>query len=286
MSSFDVEKLAPDYAHCDALVRRDDRDRWLAGLFLPSPLRPHVNALYAFSLEIARVQQLVSEPMLGEMRFQWWREVLAGDRKAEADANPVAAALRDTVARFALPSDKLASLIDARLFDLNANPMPSAAALEAYAKATAASPFQLAAKILDPAADAANAAEHAGIAYAVTGLLRALPWHLAAGQIYIPLDLLAAQGLDAEDLRADRNKPALLAPLADLRALARRHLKQFAASPIARVGKAAPAFLPVSLCEAYLRQMEKPDYDPLTTRIELPQWRRQWLLWRAARAIA
>ncbi|HUB64854.1 MAG TPA: phytoene/squalene synthase family protein, partial [Methylocella sp.] len=43
-----------------------------------------------------------------------------------------------------------------------------------------------------------------------------------------------------------------------------------------------PAFLPVCLCEPYLRLMEKPSYDPFKTVIELPQWRRQWILWRAS----
>ncbi len=278
-----MEKLASDYATCDALLKRDDRDRWLASLFLPAFLRPHVHALYAFSLEIARVRQRVSEPALGEIRFQWWREVLVGE--AGGAANPIAAALLDTIARFGLPRDPLIALIDARLFDLYDAPMPSIATLEAYAKATASSLFQLAASIFDPGAVVNGAAEHAGIAYAVMGLLRALPWHLAAGQIYIPRDVLAAQGLNPEDLRPGRDKAALLAALADMRWFAHRHVHEFAAIPAGRSGKAALAFLPVALCEPYLREMERPGYDPFTTRIALPEWRRSWLLWGAARKI-
>ncbi len=143
------------------------------------------------------------------------------------------------------------------------------AALESYAAATAGSLFQLAAFILDPAADAAAASRHAGIAYAVTGLLRGLPWQIAAGQTYVPRELYAWP-----DLKTDR--PALDAALARLRALVRQHLMALAAEPAAKAGKAAPAFLPAALCELYLRQMEKPGYDPLTTLIEVPQWRRQW----------
>jgi phytoene synthase len=267
-----METLAAAYAHCDALLKCDDCDRWLASLFLPSRFRPHVNALYAFSLEIARVRQLVSEPGLGEIRFQWWREVLAGESDP---AHPVAAALLDTMGRFALPREPFLGLIDARLFDLYDAPMPSVAALEAYAKATAGSLFRCAAAILRTSSDSA---EHAGVAYAVTGLLRALPWHLAAGQIYVPLDLLAAHGLDAAALRAGRDKPAIGAALADLRGLVRRHLGACAAS-----GPGNAADLPLTLCEPYLRQMEKPGYDPFVSRTELPEWRRLWLFWRAAR---
>jgi 15-cis-phytoene synthase len=270
----EMERLAADYEHCDALLKRDDRDRWLASLFLPARLRPHVTALYAFNLEIARVGQVVSEPALGEIRFQWWREVLAGPGEA---AHPVAAALLDTLARFGLPREPLLGLIDARLFDLNDAPMPSVAALEAYAGATAGALFRLAAIILGSGDDKA-AAEHAGIAYAVTGLLRALPWHRAAGRIYVPLDLLAVRGLDASSLRLGSDKPAILAALAELRALARRHLSLFA-----KAGAGKAAYLPLALCEPYLRQMEKSGYDPLESRIDLPEWHRLWLLWRAAR---
>jgi 15-cis-phytoene synthase len=277
-----MERLAADYSYCDTLLKRDDRDRWLASLFLPTKLRPPVHALYAFSLEIARVRQLVSEPVLGEIRFQWWREVLTGE---DGGANPVAAALLDTVARFGLPRDKLISLIDARLFDLYDAPMPSTAALETYAQATAGALFRLAASILSLGADVESAALHAGVAYAITGLLRALPWHLAAGQAYIPRDILDMNGLKPEDLLSGRDRPALLAALADMRALARRHIHEFAALPAARGGKAALIFLPVALCEPYLRQMERAGYDPFASRVSLPEWRRLWLMWRAARKI-
>lgn len=281
------EALQQAYAHCDALLRRDDPDRWLASLFLPAEKRPYVHALYAFSLEIARVRGLVSEPILGEIRFQWWREVLAGERESEAEAHPVAAALLDTLARCELPRDSLMGLIDARLFDLYDEPMPSVEMLEAYAAATSARLFQPAALILDPKAGAelGEVASHAGIAYAVTGLLRALPWHAATGQVYIPKDMLDRQGALIEAARAGVSSPALQNVLAELRALVRQHFEKFAAIRMARAGNAAGAFLPVSLCEAYLRQMEKRGYEPFETPVNLPQWRRQYRLWRAARQI-
>ncbi|HEY0145133.1 MAG: phytoene/squalene synthase family protein [Methylovirgula sp.] len=266
---------AADYTYCEALLRRNDPDRWLASLFLPVALRSHVVALYAFSDEIARVRAHVSEPLLGEIRFQYWRDVLTGERGGDA---PVAAALVDTVERFRLPREKLISLIDARLFDLYDAPMPSVTALESYAAATAGSLFQLAAFILDPAADVAAASRHAGIAYAVTGLLRGLPWQVAAGQTYVPRELYAGS-----DLKTDR--PALDAALAKLRVLVRQNLAALATEPATKSGQAAPAFLPAALCELYLPQMEKPGYDPLATLVEVPQWRRQWRLWRAARKI-
>lgn len=284
------EARAAGYAHCDALLRRDDHDRWLACLFLPFERRRHVHALYAFSLEIARLRQLVSEPMLGEIRFQWWREILVGERQSEAAAHPVALALLDTIAKFGLPIDPFAGLISARLFDLYEEAMPSVAALEAYAKATVANLLGVAFDIV-AASDAqidercAIAAEHAGIAYAVTGHLRALPWHFASGQIYVPAECLATHGIGEAEFRSGHDSPGLRAALADLRRLARDHLRKFEALAAGARSPAWAAFLPVRLCEVYLRQMERPGYAPFRTRIDVPQWRRQWILWRAARAI-
>ncbi|HEX3495541.1 MAG TPA: squalene/phytoene synthase family protein, partial [Methylocella sp.] len=121
-----------DYAYCEGLLRREDKDRWLASLFVPREPRRHIHALYAFSLEVARVREIVSEPLLGEIRFQWWRDALEGAADAgEAKANPVAAALLDTIARFDLPKAPLLELIFARAAGLYGEPMDSVAALEA-----------------------------------------------------------------------------------------------------------------------------------------------------------
>jgi phytoene synthase len=285
MKRADVDAASPDYAYCEALLRREDPDRWLASLFVPASARQHVHALYAFSSEIARVRESVSEPLLGEIRFQWWRDALEARDTGEAHANPVAAALLDTIARFSLPNEPLLGLIEARLFDLYDEPIETFAELESYAKETSSSLFRLATLVIDPvhAVQGLGAADHAGIAYALTGLLRALPWHRARGQAYVPLEALRAYGASREDLMEEAASPGVQAALADLRALVRSHLETFAARLPCVPGESRPAYLAASLCETYLQQMEKRSYDPFTSLVELPQWRRQWILWRAAR---
>jgi 15-cis-phytoene synthase len=272
-----------DYAYCEGLLRREDKDTWLASLFVPRERRRHIHALYAFNLEIARVQKIVSEPLLGEIRFQWWRDAFGG--KGEAKANPVAAALLETIARFDLPQAPLRELISARRADLYGDPVPSVAALEAYTEATCANLFRLAALILDGAETAASldAARHAGIAYGITGLLRALPWHCARGHVCVPVEILQAHAASRDDFVAGHASPEVLAALACTRARARAHLDIFLTKLSGLPEKCRPAFLPACLCEPYLRLMEKPGYDPFKTVIELPQWKRQWSLWRASR---
>jgi 15-cis-phytoene synthase len=274
----------PDgFAYCENLVRAGDKDRWLAALFAPADRRPHLHALYAFNLEVARVRELAREPMAGEIRLQWWREALAGARPGEAAANPVAAALLETVARCGLPRQTLGDLIEAHAFDLYDDPMPNLAAFAAYGRRTASGLIALAAQVLDAPANVGEAAASAGIAHATTGLLRAFALHAARGRLYLPGDVLDRHGASASDIFAGRTSEALRAALAEVRLFARANFAAFAARRAALPPATVPAFLPVVLVPAYLDRMERRDYDPFTTPIDVPQWRRQWILWRAAR---
>jgi len=247
MSTAD-ERMRENYAHCAGLVRDQDHDRWLASLFAPAERRPHLHALYAFDREVALVPHRVNEALAGEMRLQWWRDALAGEARGDANAHPVAAALLDTIARCELPVAPLNALIDARALDLYDDPPASLDELDAYGCGTSSGTFALAAWILDREVNVADVAGPAGVAATLTAMLQS---------------------------SADRQGLAI-AP-ADLRARARQALDQARrnwqmVSPAAR-----PAFLTLALIAPLLARSEgnKP--------VELSPWRRQWLLWRAAR---
>jgi phytoene synthase len=278
-------RLPEAYAHCATLVREQDQDRYIAGLYASEDRRAALYALYAFSLEIARVRALVSEPLPGEVRLQWWRDVLEGQPAGETQAHPVAAALLDTVRRYRLPIAPLTALIDARIFDLYDDPMPSLRDLEGYAGETSSALIRLACLILAGGRDpgGATACGHAGVAYALTGLMRAFPWHAAEGQVYLPADILSRNGVTRDDIVRGRGGPGVLYTLKELREIARNHLKKLASLGETIPPTLKPAFLPVALVEPYLRRMEARGYDPYRTIITLPAWRRQWILWRAAR---
>ncbi len=278
---------AAAYAHCFDAARRDDR--WLASLFWPASARPHVHALIAFDLEIARIHEVVTQPTLGEIRFQWWRDVITNEAPA---GNPVAEALVDTIRRFNLDKQRLLALIEARSFDLYDDPMPNEAALENYLRDTTASIFAAVARVLAPGRLPPACVEEAGRAYGLTQLLRALPFQVMRGKLYLPLDLLERLKLPSETVLAHRNSPGLGLVLQTLRARVRSHLEAMRgdlASAGAKAGKSsetgAAAFLPASLCEPYLRRMERPGFDPFAAPLDLPPWRRQWALWRAARRL-
>lgn len=280
-------ELAAAYAHCDAKLRDGDKDRWLANLFAPAECRPALAALYAFNHDIVGVRGRVHEPMAGEIRLQWWREAIEGGRSGEVAGHPVALALVDAVARCKLPRKALTDLIEARIFDLYDDPMPSQADLDGYCGETSSALFRLAGLILADGRDpgGADAAGHAGVAAGVVAILRALPWTSARGQIYLPADLLARHGVTRDDIVGRRDTPALRDALKELRDLAHEHLAAMRAGVGALAPEARAALLPAFLCPAYLARMERAGYAPFAEPVELPQWRRQWILWRAARRL-
>jgi phytoene synthase len=269
------------FAHCEQLVRQADKDRFFAALFAPAGRRRQLLALYAFNVEVARVRERISEPLAGEVRMQWWRDVIAGERAAEAPSHPVAAALVQTIVRSRLPLPPLLGLIEARCFDLYDEPMQTLAQLEDYAARTSSSLLELAALILGDASDAvARAAAPAGMAYGICGLLRAFPLHAARGQVYIPRDVLDRHGARRENILAGRDTPELRYAFAEMRDYAAAHLQEYAQVRAALPAAVLPAFLPVALVRSYLDRLERS--EPFTLA-DVAQWRRQWLLWRAAR---
>jgi len=275
--------MATNFEHCAALVREADRDRYLATLFAPAQHRDALFALYAVNVEIARVRDLAREPIPGEIRLQWWREVLSGLRGGEAAANPVAAALLATLAHYRLGSERLLALIDARGFDLYDEPMASATDLEIYGIKTQSVLFAMAAEILGSKGAASEMVTlDAGVSYAIASILQGFARHAARRQLYVPLDVLTRLGVNREDIFAGQSSAGLLAALADMRVLARKHLGAAQAKLKGAPSEILSALLPASLVAPALRRMEKPDYDPFKFE-PAPAWRRQWWLWRAAR---
>ena len=191
-------------------IRRFDRDRFVTVLFAPDDRREALFTLYAFNLEVARIRELVSEATLGEIRLQWWRDTLETLFNAGHVAHPLAEDLGKIIRQYGLSRFLFERLLDSRIFDLQNSPPANLADLENYADGTVGTLQQLALEILGVSEDAAfRAARHVGIAWALTGLLRAVPFHAAAGRLYLPADQLAEQRLEIDEILAGHSSPAL-----------------------------------------------------------------------------
>ncbi len=273
-----------DWEHCEALVRAADKDRYLTALFLPAEIRPHAFALFAFNIEVSAIRERAREPLAGEVRLQWWRDVLADNAAGSIAGHPVAASLAATIDRYRLPVATLERLIEAREFDLYDDPMPSTAAFDAYVRLTSGALFELVGEMIGgQGASFASAARHAGMAYGIVGLLRAIPMHASRGQIYVPADLLLRHQVAPESLLNGETSPQLLNALKELRDKARAHYKELDRLLPSLPKAVQPVFLPLVLSDAYLTLMDRRGYDPFRTPVELSQFKLQWKLWRAAR---
>ena len=174
--------------YCAVLVREADRDRYLAALFAPAEQRDALLALYAFNVEIMRVREVAREPMPGEIRLQWWREVLEGKRDGEAAANPVAAALLAALKAHGVAPERLVAIVDAHTFDLYDEPMATLDDLDNYAVMTQSALFDIAAAMLGVTGhETMMLIRSAGIAYTIAGVLSGLARHAARGAWRLPL---------------------------------------------------------------------------------------------------
>ena len=251
-------------------LRRHDRDRYHLSLFAPAAKREAVIALYSFNYEIARIRESIREPMLGLIRLQWWRdaleEIYAGARPRHHDVvEPLAgaiAALRPAKARFT-------AILDARARDMDEAPPESLAALEAYAAATSGTLNLLVLDFLGIEDDATRAAANAiGIAYALTGLLLAAPFHARAKRLYLPQELIRREAVDLDRSLFDlKPSPALAAVVCAVADRARTYLDEGRRQRSAIPRAAQPALLPGVLAAWRLKQLERAGHNILDPRL-------------------
>ena len=267
-----------------ALVRRHDRDRYQTALFAPAERREALLALYAFNYEIARVRETVSEPMLGQIRLQWWREVLdAAYAGAPPRQHPVVVPLAAAIREFELSRGYFDRLIDSRERDLPNAPPASLAMLEAYAEESSAPLIHLALQVLGTRSAALDAvARHVGIGYALAGLLRAMPFHAPAGRTYIPVDIAQREGLDPGDYAAGRAGPALRAVVRAIADTAASHLRAARERRGEIPRSALAALLPAVVASRHLARLRQAGYDPFAPALAAPDPLQIWCLTLAA----
>jgi len=182
-------------AFCGELVRTHDFARYASTLMVPASRRRPLLALYALNVEISRVHVLVSQPLPGEVRLQWWSDMLAGGGHGGVEGNPVAAELLHAIRTCRLPVARLSRLIEEHQFDLYNDPMPTMAALEGYLNETSSALFSLAAAVMGPPSEAVeHLARHAGLAQGLAHVVASLPLDASRRQCFVPLQLLADHG--------------------------------------------------------------------------------------------
>lgn len=259
-------------------LRRFDRERFFTALFAQSSGREALLTLYAFNLDLALIRERVREPLAGHMRLQWWRDALEPIFAGHPPGHPVAEALSALVHRRSLPRSLFEDMIDARERDLDTRPPADIPDLLAYAEHTSGALSELAVLALGGQDAAAHElGRRAGMAWALTGLLRAVAHHAGSGRVWLPADRMAELGIYPHDLAATGSREAL--------ALLAAEIAGKATALLAFVGQAQenrallPALLPATLARAHLRNLARRNFDlfdPAVARVNTYPLRCLW----------
>jgi phytoene synthase len=235
-------------------VGRDwEPDRYLAALLAPAEIQADLAAIAAFSGELRKIAQSAREPLVGQIKLQWWRDALARLAAGEASGHPVGEELAETARRRALPWAELGGLIDAHesmLLERGGISPPAGN-----------DPMQLAETIVFRLGLIATGVPSSETTEAVV---------TAASRVYALARLQRPrnEGGDASNSDVER------------RTLARKHLADARRRANALGSRALPVFLPLVMVEPYLRVQERGEIAEQRQAGVLPM-RRAWRIWRA-----
>ena len=245
-------------------VKRYDYDRWLTALFAPPAAREGIFTLLAFHAELARIRETVSEAMLGDIRLQWWRDALQSIASGTPPpVHPVAEALARVIPAYDLDVGDFLKVIDARSHDLDPLPFQTTAELLTYAEETGGIVNSLFLRITgNREEEGLAAARQVGKAYALVGILRAVPYHVAQDVLRIPAEMISAHGLDEDTLFTSANREVFFRIMQELSSIAGR--EQLAAHDLIK-GRPKPekaAYRLAVLTTLYLNRLRTAGFDP------------------------
>ena len=250
-----------ELGYCGDQVRRDDPDRFLTSLFAPADRRESLWAVLAFNLEVAKTRERVREPVLGQIRLQWWRDAVAEIFAGKPREHAVVTALAKAIAAHGLSRAAMEQLIDAREGDLSLEPPTDLAALEDYAEQSAGPLLALMAQVLG-AAPPEDVCRRLAAPQALSGLLLAIPFRGLHGRVDLPADMMAKAGLIPEaviDPSARAAVAGLARQIAD-KAEARRRAAVVEARALPK--EIRPALLSLALARGNLARLSTAGFDP------------------------
>jgi len=273
---------ATDY--CASQTSQHDKERYLSALFAGEAQRASLFALYAFNLEIAKTRESVSEPMLGEIRLQWWREAIDEIYEGRPRRHEVVEALATAIGAHDLPKQLFHQIIDARTFDIYDEPMATFGDLIDYAASTSQSLMKLAALCLTegrPLSDEEKVVlRHLGIAYGLAGVLRAFHFHASQGLVLVPSDLLGEPAALREAILSGRWDKGIHAALKQIATKAEEHYRDGKRDFRRTRTIIRPALLPAAGVMSNIKRVRRGAFNAFEEPVDAPQYLRQLqMLW-------
>ncbi|MFP8882936.1 phytoene/squalene synthase family protein [Streptomyces mangrovi] len=218
--------LRAAYTRCRELNARHGRTYFLATRLLTPRQRPAVHALYGFARWADDLVDDLDPALTPEQRARELAELdeeLSAALRTGRGGHPVIAALADTAARYAIDPAHFTDFMHSMAMDLRVTEYPTLDDLRVYTHGSAAVIGLQVLPVLDTVVPREEAAPHAaalGVAFQLTNFLRDVGEDLDRGRIYLPLDRLAAHGVDRDLLlwcrRAGRTDARVRAALREL----------------------------------------------------------------------
>lgn len=262
---------------CRVLAARHDRERYLPGLFVPADRRSAWFAVLAANHEIAKTAEVVSEPTIGHIRLQWWRESLDGIEASTPRRHEVVMPLAGAAERGLLDIEAMRAIIDARETDLESDPVEDLDAMIDYAERVGGSLHGALARVLG---GDEGPPHRAGTAWALLGLVRAVPILIARGRLPLPHSLLKENGLSHQKIIDNPGSVSLSAVVRPVVDAAARKLDQARGMSGFRAANAHPLRLMADRAEDVVHAIEAAGYEPFDPRLAaIPPG----LIWRHAR---
>ncbi len=268
-------------------ARTADFDRYLCALFAKRHIRESLFSLILFNSEIAKISNVVSEPTLGHIRLQWWRDAIEGIYRGDVLANDIVAPLFAALKKHNYTKVYFHQLIDGRALDLQANKIQTMSNLTDYAEQTSSPLLYLFLETMRPNKATDNDAifkytREVGISWALTGLIRAWPYHCSEGHIMLPSDLLENDKMmDSTNSKAPSEN--VYKSLVEVGMLANSHLEEAARiKGLVSFKEIKVIRLLAMLCKAYLDRLSQYRFNPYIVESSIGPLRKQILLSRVA----
>lgn len=266
--------------HCCDLVNRFDHDRYLTILYAPEKKRNALYGLYAFNYEISSIREAVSEPMLGEIRLQWWREAIDDIYQGKTRNHEIIPSLAAAVAENNLPRDMLMAVIEGRAQDLYDENPATMSELEDYLAITAGNLSSLAVHILGQR-DIDGLARRMGIAWGYVGLIRSITYHISLKKSYIPSQLMEKHNVSSKFLSQDQPEE-MKCILEELYDQAEQNLNYIHENRNRIGSESRSVFLLSSLARSYMKTIKKADYNAFKLEEKAAALSRHWRLLMSA----
>jgi len=283
---------------CQNLVFKRDYESFLTSKFYPNNAQDGFFALKAFYVELATVQDHVTQPIIGQMRMQFWRDAVKSIGKGTPPNHPVALALYDTTRKVDLPAYHLKRIIDAREAELHSPTHMTLDSLLAHAESTSSTLNYLLLRVLslDTSDILSHAASHMGVAQTIITLLRALPYHASQRRIVIPAEITAKHGVNqetvfrgigGEGMDVAQNRKRLEEAVFEFATVANDHVstaREMFKEEGGRVpARAMPLFLSMIPATGFLQRLEAVNFNAFEPTLQRKDWKLPWRVWNGYR---